>query len=139
MGTIKKKNLFRGFDPYTGEWVFGDLVHICDKVYIRPTDGEVIYPIREKTDGQCTEVEDFDKKYIFEGDLLLPFATSGEIGKISEGEFYEVVFIEGAFKLVNKVIKMALLSETIKWFEMRIVGNAHSKPLRAKITCSITL
>lgn len=79
MKMIQRKTVFRGKKVESGEWVFGDLVHVRDGDTGKITPNIVIshnhdtfewIGVIAETIGQYTGIHDYAGAQIFEGDML---------------------------------------------------------------------
>lgn len=149
MMDVTKKKLrrikFRGMYPYSGTWVYGDLVHVNAG---QDKDGKDIFgmiivpdgglPYKELSDnlvqyhtvGQFTGLIDANGKEIYEGDIIRSYGSKGdEIIHIIEYYDEEACFIAR----LNGYSKYDFGCGTLrqKWineFHKEVIGNIYDNP-----------
>ena len=115
---------FRGKAELGGYWVYGDLVHNEDKVYIRRTywNNEVVI-VSPETVGQFTGLYTSKGYSVFEGDIMRDL----------KGEYYVVKHVAGAFRVYG-----ANYSEFLSCADLddidEVVGNKWDNPEMIKET-----
>lgn len=67
---MKREIKFRGIRRDNGEWIYGDLNHLVDGVYISNDYGNNMAQVVPDTVGQYTGLKDKNGKEIYEDDIL---------------------------------------------------------------------
>lgn len=133
---MRREILFRGKSIYTGQWLYGDLVHTADRkrTAILVNDSETYAEYRVKPDsvGQFTGVYDRRGERVYEGDIMewlqvLPGGHSrmrrGRVEfRIEEGAF---VVISNSMTMDGREVVKSLLNCTNN---LTVVGNIYDNP-----------
>lgn len=116
---------FRGKRLDNGEWVYGDLLHLVDGVYISNDNGNNMAQVYPDTVGMSTGLKDKSGKEIYGGDIL---AHNGEpVGYIVDGVrgyCFDVIYL-----LPEYEESWSLYGVVINDFrgDVEIIGNIHDK------------
>lgn len=122
---MNRKIKFKGKRLDNGEWVYGDLLHLVDGVYISNDNGNNMAQVDPDTVGQYTGLKDKNGKEIYDGDIL---AHNGEpIGYIVDGVrgyCFDVVYFSPKYEE-----SWSLYGVVINDFrgDVEIIGNIHDK------------
>lgn len=116
MRTIK----FRGIRLDNGEWMYGDLLHFVDGVYISNDNGNNMAQVYPDTVCQFTGCKDKSGKEVYEGDVV---EVASFLYKIAWSETY------GAFRLREDDPKGGTtysLGADLCWYAV-VKGNIHDR------------
>jgi uncharacterized phage protein (TIGR01671 family) len=122
---MKREIKFRGIRRDNGEWIYGDLNHLLDGVYISNDHGCNMAQVDPDTVGMNTGLKDKNGKEIYNGDILAsdgkPF---GHVVDGVRGYCFDVVYFldiyEGSWPLYGVVVND-------HHGDVEIVGNIHDK------------
>ena len=122
---MKREIKFRGIRRDNGEWIYGDLNHLVDGVYISNDHGCNMAQVDPDTVGMNTGLKDKNGKEIYNGDIL---ASDGkQFGYVVDGVrgyCFDVVYFfdicEVSWPLYGVVVND-------HHGDVEIVGNIHDK------------
>ena len=133
---MKREIKFRATNRNTGEWRYGDLVHINAQRCIiqekvnRGRDNEFIgHPCTTETIGQYTGLKDINGKEIYEGDIIKGLdSTKNDILHVVKWDNQTASF-EGYLIPFDKYLHKSPLSQNwLDFFDKEVIGNIYDNP-----------
>lgn len=122
---MKRDIKFRGIRRDNGEWIYGDLNHLVDGVYISNDNGCKMAQVDPYTVGMNTGLKDKNGKEIYNGDIL---ASDGKpFGYVVDGVrgyCFDVVYFLHRYE-VSWALYGAVVND--HHGDVEIVGNIHDK------------
>jgi len=117
---MNRKIKFKGKRLDNGEWVYGDLLHLVDGMYISNDHGSNMAQVNPDTVCQFTGCKDKSGKEVYEGDVV---EVASFLYKIAWSETY------GAFRLREDDPKGGTtysLGADLCWYAV-VKGNIHDR------------
>ena len=136
---------FRGKNQQ-GKWIVGEILSLSKHKYIAPQDGDWFdfipwvddnifhapdsdeYEVDQDTIGQYTGLHDKNGKEIYEGDIILHYASNGEPME------HQVYYLDSETRFATKLIGYDFLDEgelTQRWLDevgFEVIGNIYDNP-----------
>lgn len=124
---MSKDYLFRAKRASDKEWVFGDLVHLDEKVYIHNGLAGTYYEVDENTIGEHIGFADYNSNLIFEGDIVY-FYGDRELEYVIEYSVRAAAYV--ARRIGAKNDDPCMCSHLIAWPYMKaeVIGNIYDNP-----------
>jgi uncharacterized phage protein (TIGR01671 family) len=127
---IMREILFRG-QKQNGEWLYGDLVHCGEKIFIFSENAQNspdYYEVVPETVGQFTGLTDKNGVKIFEGDIIqdkYDESCNHVIKYFEEESCFGVLYIglNGSLTPMSRLAK-----DWINEFDEVVIGNIHKNP-----------
>ena len=113
---------FRAQDIASNKWLFGDLRHHKDDVWIFDQGGTKGEQVKRETVGQFTGLRDINGKDIYEGDIL-------DVYYADEESYLEVRFVRGVFAFLwngDLDDEFPCNAPTHEW--AKVIGNIYDNP-----------
>lgn len=122
---MKREIKFRGIRRDNGEWIYGDLNHLLDGVYISNDHGCNMAQVDPDTVGMNTGLKDKNGKEIYNGDILAsdgkPF---GHVVDGVRGYCFDVVYFLDIYEVSWPLYGVVVNDHH---GDVEIVGNIHDK------------
>ena len=122
---MNKEIKFKGKRLDNDEWVYGDLLHLVDGVYISNDNGNNMAQVDPDTVGQYTWLKDKNGKEIYEYDILAHNGESfGYVVDGVRGYCFDVIYFSPEYEE-----SWSLYGVVVKDFngDVEIIGNIHDK------------
>lgn len=120
---MKREIKFRGIRRDNGEWIYGDLNHLLDGVYISNDHGCNMAQVDPDTVGMNTGLKDKNGKEIYNGDILAsdgkPF---GHVVDGVRGYCFDVVYFLDIYEVSWPLYGVVVNDHH---GDVEIVGNIH--------------
>jgi len=118
---------FRGKTKATGEWVYGDLLHVDNRMCIIPNinvdDIDVCtLEVDLETVGQYIGLHDKSGKEIYEGDIVKLCDTNPILFRV------EIILARYGYKTVFKLLDDGTIAQCYFLDKCEVVGNIHDNP-----------
>lgn len=124
---MSKDYLFRAKRASDKVWIFGDLIHSDEKVYIHNGLAGTYYEVDENTIGEHIGFPDCNSNSIFEGDIVY-FYDDRELKYVIEYSVRAAAYVARLVGANNDDPRM--WSHLVAWpyMEAKVIGNIHDNP-----------